>query len=380
MMLVLPHFTAAADREKDSLRTSIHDRPCSACDSNKLTFPDTPASPVSPPVAAPAVGDEDDNMPPMFQPGKLTTMKSGLLLSEGLDARIIATATQAVPYDVIELLEDGVTFVDRSSEKFHQRPDGGATYWDTDPLNVGGWVYVSNSEMMEEGKGGVGRIKFDRNGNVLDYRMLLTGTTMNCNGGKTPWNTWVSCEEVEDVGQLYQVDPTGNRPPELMSMASEGGMWEAFAYDDRDRDVPRFFVSEDHHKGTLRRFTPAVTNWDDPWQMLHGPGTTQYLMVVPNATNNGGTFKWTTNFNKARNNAYKYYQHTEGIDVYKGQLFFVCKKIKQLFALDLDNFTYYNHTTHGGLFGGTPDQMARIIGDKRGLAYFTEDGSECKRK
>jgi hypothetical protein len=73
--------------------------------------------------------------------------------------------------------------------------------------------------------------------------------------------------------------------------------------------------------------------------MLHGPGTTQYLMIFPNATNNGGTFKWTTNFKKARNNAYMYYQHTEGIDVYKGQLFFVCKNIKQLFALDLDHFT-----------------------------------------
>jgi secreted PhoX family phosphatase len=117
-------------------------------------------------------------------------------------------------------------------------------------LNPDGWVYVSNSETTD-GKGGVGRIKFDMHGNVLDYKMLLTGTSYNCGGGKTPWNTWVSCEEVLDIGQLYQVDPTGNRPPELMPMASEGGMWESFAYDDRDQDVPRFFVSEDHHKCTL---------------------------------------------------------------------------------------------------------------------------------
>jgi hypothetical protein len=57
-------------------------------------------------------------MPPLFRPGKLTTLKSGLLLSEGLDARIIATANQVVPYDIVTLLEDGVTFVDRSSNHF----------------------------------------------------------------------------------------------------------------------------------------------------------------------------------------------------------------------------------------------------------------------
>ncbi|KAL3905022.1 MAG: hypothetical protein SGILL_009843, partial [Bacillariaceae sp.] len=339
-------------------------------------------------------------LPPLYRPGNLIHYKEGLLLSEGLDCRIIARVNETVPYDVIfQPLEDsdsgGIMYEDsndnvlqtapsapfpnqtHSTLPFHERPDFGATYWDKDvDNNPGGWVYVSNSEVNRTGGGGVGRLQFDRYGNVIDYTMLLTGTMMNCGGGKTPWDTWVSCEEVLDVGQLYQVDPSGQRPPELMSMASEGGIWESFAYDDRRVDLPRFFVTEDHHKGCLRRFTPDIANWTDPWQMLHSPGTTEYLILNPNATNNGGTFEWTDDFERAKENALVYYQHTEGIDVYQGELYFVCKKIKQMFTLDLDNFTYWNHTTVHGLFGGKPDQMQRILGDSRDLLYFTEEGGK----
>jgi hypothetical protein len=55
-----------------------------------------------------------------------------------------------------------------------------------------------------------------------------------------------------------------------MSMGSEGGVcrWESFAYNVRDKGTPRFFVTEDHHKGTLRRFTPKMVNWSKTWQMV----------------------------------------------------------------------------------------------------------------
>lgn len=321
------------------------------------TLPPT-VQPTIPPTVQPTIPTE-----PSYFPGNLTTTKLGLTLSHGLDARLIAITDQQVPYDLGGW----------SNGKFHDQPDAGATYPDTRPGNQGGWIYVSNSE-VDQGKGGVGAITFDKDGNVIDYSMLLRDTSMNCGGGRTPWQTWVSCEEVEFTGQIYQVDPLNQREPQLMTLGSDGGRWESFAFDVRDKDTPHFFATEDHSKGCVRRFTPDNPNWDDPWSILHGNGTTVFLMITPNATSNGGTYEWTSDKNRAKSNAKAHYPMTEGIDVHENQMFFVCKKIKMLFVLDLDSNTYYNESTVNGLFDGTPDQMQRILGDSRDLVYFTEEG------
>lgn len=68
---------------------------------------------------------------------------------------------------------------EKSPLRFHSSPDGAAVL----PLNNGGYVYVSNSELTAE-RGGVYGIYFDRYGNVVDYKKLLSGTTRNCSGGK----------------------------------------------------------------------------------------------------------------------------------------------------------------------------------------------------
>ena len=120
----------------------------------------------------------------LYRPGNLTTTKLGLLLSEGLDVRLIAETGSKVAY------VNGK----QSKEKFHGQPDAGETFVDTRPENPGGWIYVSNSEMAEVRAGGVGALTFNKDGNIIDYSMVLEGTSMNCGGGRTPWNTWVSCE------------------------------------------------------------------------------------------------------------------------------------------------------------------------------------------
>lgn len=339
-----------------------------------LSFFDPTEQPVEPPTisitaqpTSPPLEQAEAAQPPLYHPGNLTTYKDGLLLSEGLDVRILGRTDQIVELDL---------GLGSSQLFFHDQPDAGATYPDTDAANnPNGWIYVSNAE-VNDGQGGVAALKFDQDGNLMDYTMLLTGTSMNCGGGRTPWNSWVSCEE-QTGGQMWQVDPTGIRSPQLMSMGSEGGVWESFTFDVRNRAYPRFFVTEDHQKGALRRFTPRTANWEEPWNMLHDEGVTDFLTLFPNATNNGGTFQWTDDFDSARENADLYYPHSEGIDVYGSQLFFVCKKIHMLFVLDLDNGTYMNRTTKSGLFDGQPDQIQRILGDSRGdLIYFTEEGGE----
>ena len=64
----------------------------------------------------------------------------------------------------------------------------------------------------------------------MDYKPLLRNTSRNCGGGLTPWNTWISCEEVRG-GQCWQVDPNPNgvhhkTPKETLLGGGNGGKYE----------------------------------------------------------------------------------------------------------------------------------------------------------
>jgi Malectin domain/Bacterial protein of unknown function (DUF839) len=186
-----------------------------------------------------------------YEPGNLLTNRSiGLRLSVGLAVKVIVKSGRPVQY------LDGTN----STDTFHRNPDAAATFPDVDPLNQGGWIYVSNSEVYKEknekkvmNKGGVGAIKFDKYGNVINYTRLLNGTTANCGGGRTPWGSWISCEE-HDNGEIYQVDPMGKRSSEKIFMGSVNkGQFESFAFDIRNMSVPHFFVTKDDEFGEITR-------------------------------------------------------------------------------------------------------------------------------
>lgn len=272
---------------------------------------------------------------------------------------------------------DKVEFTDgsngRSVDNFHGAPDAAGCF----PSANGGFYYASNSERSSSSGGGVAVIEFDSKGEVIDYFRTLSGTTRNCGGGKTPWGTWVTCEEDGNDGQVWQTDPSGNIASRQTAVVDRGGNYESFAYDDR-YSTPRFFTTHDSGSGPLVRFTPdsdglACYNQPearDKWCTLDS-GSHDFLKL--NSGGFSGTFSWTTRGNANPDR----YPNAEGIDVVDGILFFVSKKDETLFELDLDAGTFVRTSTRSGAFNLEPDQLKAINGGVDNMIYFCEDGGNA---
>jgi uncharacterized protein len=309
-------------------------------------------------------------------------------------SRVLAVAGEPVQYDTsrrLNLFEtntnsgnvDSNNMAQESSEVFHDLPDYGTTFVDSRKGNEDGWIYLSNSEVLPKvgmNLGGVGALTFDKAGNVIDYRRVLNNSTANCGGGPTPWGAFVSCEEFKD-GRIWQVDPTGTRRAEIITLGNEtGGTFESFACDVRNLSAPQFFVTEDLRDGALHRFRPHSPDWTDPWSVLLGEGHTDYLVLNP-IDSTAGTFSWTDDLSAAKDSAATYFPHSEGMDISDSRLFFISKLNKTLITLHLDDGLYTVESTKQGLFNGQPDQIQHIFQDKENdedeeeLIYFTEDGS-----
>jgi hypothetical protein len=250
------------------------------------------------------------------------------------------------------------------------------------------WIYVSNSE-DDLGYGGVGAITFNSDGEVIKYEMALTNTANNCGGGKTYWGTWVTCEENDETGQVWEVDPTlgaSDQRSYPTVLGGTGGNYESFAYDARDRLNPTFYVTHDAYSGALVRFTPdpavveEAERSGDYSKVLTTMGTLEWLMLNPvtgSINDKSGTFSWTSNRDEGDSNAYEFYQYSEGIDIRSGFVYITTKWTKSLYILDLDSLTYERSSTKSGAFDGQPDQVKRIISEDPAsdMLYFCEEAS-----
>ncbi|MFD6167776.1 alkaline phosphatase PhoX [Streptomyces coeruleorubidus] len=159
---------------------------------------------------------------------------NGIRLPSGFTSRVIARSGQRV----------GTT-----SYTWHNAPDGGACYADGT-----GWIYVSNSEINPSG--GASAVKFSSTGAITGAYRILSSTRQNCAGGKTPWNTWLSCEEV-DRGYVYETDPWGTKP--AVRRDAMGRFKHEAAAADPVRQV--VYLTEDVTDGCFYRFRPAT--WGD---------------------------------------------------------------------------------------------------------------------
>ncbi|MEU0250442.1 alkaline phosphatase PhoX [Streptomyces sp. NPDC006235] len=159
---------------------------------------------------------------------------NGIRLPSGFTSRVIARSGQRV----------GST-----SYTWHNAPDGGACYADGT-----GWIYVSNSEINPSG--GASAVRFSSTGAITGAYRILSSTRQNCAGGKTPWNTWLSCEEV-DRGYVYETDPWGTKA--AVRRDAMGRFKHEAAAADPVRQV--VYLTEDVTDGCFYRFRP--TTWGD---------------------------------------------------------------------------------------------------------------------
>ncbi|CAL9316966.1 alkaline phosphatase PhoX [Streptomyces sp. SudanB52_2052] len=159
---------------------------------------------------------------------------NGIRLPSGFTSRVIARSGQRV----------GTT-----SYTWHNAPDGGACYADGT-----GWIYVSNSEINPGG--GASAVKFSSTGAITGAYRILSNTRTNCAGGKTPWNTWLSCEEV-DRGYVFETDPWGAKAS--VRRDAMGRFKHEAAAADPVRQV--VYMTEDVTDGCFYRFRP--TTWGD---------------------------------------------------------------------------------------------------------------------
>ncbi|MFD5764913.1 alkaline phosphatase PhoX [Streptomyces sp. NPDC127049] len=280
-----------------------------------------------------------------------TANANGIMLPAGFTSRIVARSGQTVP---------------GTSYTWHNAPDGGACYTDGT-----GWIYVSNSEINPSG--GASALRFSSAGTVTGAYRILSNTRQNCAGGKTPWNTWLSCEEVS-LGYVYEADPYG------VNAAVRRDAMGRFKHEAAAADPVRrvIYLTEDESSGCFYRFVPTT------WGNL-ASGTLQVLVA---GTATSGSFTWqnvpdpdgSPTTTRTQVSGAKKFNGGEGCHYADDKVWFTTKGDNRLWQLNLANNTYelaYDDSLVPG--GAAPlTGVDNVTGTSSGDLYIAEDGGNME--
>jgi secreted PhoX family phosphatase len=140
-------------------------------------------------------------------------------------------------------------------------PQGGYALMRNHELNADEWYEgpgeIQDKSLMWDKKfpGGVSRLVFDENHNLVSSNLSLVGTAVNCSGGTSPWG-WMTCEETFSPGHgyVFLVNPYADQLTKPQPIMSYGQMVHEACVVDPETYVA--YLTEDHYDSCFYRFVP----------------------------------------------------------------------------------------------------------------------------